>query len=94
MIHEKPFGQITYLKNDLKYENITERCEYSGKDHIEYSSIKTDDICIISVYNSPNLSFDILKRRINEAICISKPFCENIIVVGDFNINLKIKTKF
>jgi hypothetical protein len=88
----KPFGQITYLKNDLKYENITERCEYSGKDHIEYSSIKIDDICVISVYNSPNSSFDVLKRHINEVISISKRFCEDIIVVGDFNINLKIKT--
>ena len=88
----KPFGQITYLKNDLKYENIAERCEYSGKDHIEYCSIKIDDICIISVYNSPNSSFDVLKRHINEVISISKRFCEDIIVVGDFNINLKIKT--
>ena len=88
----KPFGQITYLKNDLKYENIIERCEYSGKDHIEYSAIKIDDICIISVYNSPNSSFDVVKRHINEVISISKKFCENIIVVGDFNINLKIKT--
>ncbi|CAF4648686.1 unnamed protein product, partial [Rotaria sp. Silwood2] len=87
----KPFGQIIYLKNDLKYENITERYEYSGKNHIEYSSIKIDDICVISVYNSPNSSFDILKRHINEVITISKGFCENIIVVGDFNINLKIK---
>ncbi|CAM2727504.1 unnamed protein product [Rotaria socialis] len=41
----KPFDQITYLKNHLKYESIAERCEYSGKNHIEYSSIKTDDIC-------------------------------------------------
>ena len=90
----KPFGQITYLKNDLKYENIAERCEYSGKDHIEYSSIKIDDICIISVYNSPNSSFDVLKRHVNKVITISKPFCENIIVVGDFNINLKIKTNY
>ena len=72
----KPFGQITYLKNNLKYENITERCEYSGKDHIEYSSIKIDDICIISVYNSPNSSFDVLKRHMNEVISISKRFCE------------------
>ncbi|CAF4003587.1 unnamed protein product [Adineta steineri] len=88
----KPFGQITYLKNDLKYENITEKYEYSGKNHIEYSSIKIDDICIISVYNSPNSSFDVLKRHINEVITISKGFCENIIVVGDFNINLKVKT--
>ena len=88
----KPFGQITYLKNDLKYENITERYEYSGKDHIEYSSIKIDDICIISVYNSPNSSFDVLKRHINEIISISKRFCKDIIVVGDFNINLKIGT--
>ncbi|CAF1291957.1 unnamed protein product [Rotaria sordida] len=88
----KPFGQITYLKNDLKYENITERFEYSGKNHIEYSSIKIDDICIISVYNSPNSSFDVLKRHMNEVITISKGFCENIIVVGDFNINLKVKT--
>ena len=71
----KPFGQITYLKNDLKYENITERCEYSGKDHIEYCSIKIDDICIISVYNSPNSSFDVLKRHINEVISTSKRFC-------------------
>ncbi|CAF1415516.1 unnamed protein product [Adineta steineri] len=78
----KPFGQITYLKNDLKYENITEKYEYSGKNHIEYSSIKIDDICIISVYNSPNSSFDVLKRHMNEAITISKGFCENIIVVG------------
>ena len=45
----KPFGQITYLKTNLKYENITERCEYSEKDHIEYCSIKIDDICFISV---------------------------------------------
>ncbi|CAM4981284.1 unnamed protein product [Rotaria socialis] len=87
----KPFGQSIYLKNDLKYENIPERYEYSGKTHIEYSSIKIDDICIISVYNSPNSSFDILKRHINEVITISKGFCENIIVVGDFNVNLKIK---
>ncbi len=90
----KPFGQITYLKNDLKYENITERCEYSGKDHIEYSSIKIGDICIISVYNSPNSSFDVLKRHINEVISVSKRFCEDIIVVGDFNTNLKIKTNY
>ncbi|CAF4426457.1 unnamed protein product, partial [Rotaria sp. Silwood2] len=88
----KPFGQITYLKNYLKYENITERCEYSGKDHIEYCSIKIDDICIISVYNSPNSSFDVLKRHINEVISISKRFCQDIIVIGDFNINLTIKT--
>ncbi|KAF9758259.1 ATP-dependent DNA helicase PIF1, partial [Nosema granulosis] len=88
----KPFGQITYLKNDLKYENITERCEYSGKDHIEYCSIKVDDTCIISVYNSPNSPYDVLKRNINEVISVSKRFCKDIIVVGDFNINLKIKT--
>ncbi|CAF3941766.1 unnamed protein product, partial [Adineta steineri] len=88
----KPFGQITYLKNDLTYESITEKYEYSGKNHIEYSSIKIDDICIISVYNSPNSSCDVLKRHMNEAITISKGFCENIIVVGDFNINLKVKT--
>jgi hypothetical protein len=42
----KPFGQITYLKNH----------QYSGKDHIEYCSIQIDDICFISVYNSPNSS--------------------------------------
>ncbi|CAF1560346.1 unnamed protein product [Rotaria magnacalcarata] len=90
----RPFGQITYLKNHLKYESIAERCEYSGKNHIEYSSIKIDDICIISVYNSPNSPFDILKRHINEVITASKRFCENIIVVGDFNINLKIKTNY
>ncbi|CAF1932096.1 unnamed protein product [Rotaria magnacalcarata] len=90
----KPFGQITYLKNHLKYESIAERCEYSGKNHIEYSSIKIYDICIISVYNSPNSPFDVLKRHINEAITASKRFCENIIVVGDFNINLKIKTNY
>ncbi|CAF1076026.1 unnamed protein product [Rotaria magnacalcarata] len=87
----KPSGQIIYLKNDLKFENITERYEYSGKDHIEYSSINVDDICIISVYNSPNSSFDVLRRHMNEVITISKRFCDNIIVVGDFNINLKIK---
>ena len=87
----KPFGQTTYLKNDLKYENITERCEYSEKDHIEYCSIKIDDICFISVYNSPNSSFDVLKRHLHEVISISKKFCEDIVVVGDFNINLKIK---
>ncbi|CAF5156423.1 unnamed protein product, partial [Rotaria magnacalcarata] len=90
----KPFGQITYLKNHLKYESIAERCEYSGKNHIEYSSIKIDDICIISVYNSPNSPFDVLKRHINEVITVSKRFCEKIIVVGDFNINLKIKTNY
>ncbi|CAF1316326.1 unnamed protein product, partial [Adineta steineri] len=85
----KPFGQITYLKNDLKYEYITEKYEYSGRNHIEYSSIKIDDICIISVYNSPNSSFDVLKRHMNEVITISKGFCENIIVVADFNINFE-----
>ncbi|CAF4306693.1 unnamed protein product [Rotaria magnacalcarata] len=90
----KPFGQITYLKNHLKYESIAERCEYLGKNHIEYSSIKIDDICIIFVYNSPNSPFDVLKRHINEVITASKRFCENIIVVGDFNINLKIKTNY
>ena len=58
----KPFGQITYLKNNLKYENIVDKYEYSGKNHIEYSSVKIDDICIISVYNSPNSSFDVLKK--------------------------------
>ena len=86
---------IFFLVNDFPdtlYENITERCEYSGKDHIEYCSIKIDDICIISVYNSPNSSFDVLKRHMNEVISISKRFCENIIVVGDFNINLNLKT--
>ena len=87
----KLFGQIIYLKTDLKYENITEKYEYSGKNHTESSSTKIDDICIIYVYNSPNSSFDILKRHINEVITISKGFYENIIVVGDFNINLKIK---
>ncbi|CAF3409443.1 unnamed protein product, partial [Rotaria socialis] len=61
---------------------------------IEYSSIKIDDICIISVYNSPNSPFDVLKRHINEVITVSKRLCENIIVVGDFNINLKIKTNY
>jgi hypothetical protein len=90
----KPFGQITYLRNDLKFENITDRCEYLGKDHIEYSSIKIDDMCIISVYKSPNSSFDALKRHIKEAISISKRFCEDMIVVGDFNMNLKIKTNY
>ncbi|CAF2898225.1 unnamed protein product, partial [Rotaria sp. Silwood2] len=79
----KSFGQIIYLKNDLKYENITERYGYSGKNHIEYSSIEIDDICIISIYNSPNSSFDILKRQINEVITISKGFCQNIIVILD-----------
>jgi hypothetical protein len=88
----KPFGQITYLKNHLKYDNISERCEYTGKSHIEYSSIKIDDICIISVYNSPSSSFDVLKRHINEVVTVSKRIYENIIVVGDFNINLKMKT--
>ena len=87
----KPFGQIIYLKNHLQYENIIERYEYSGKDHIEYCSIKIDDICVISVYNSPNSSFDVLKRHMNEVISISKRFCEDLIVVGDLNINLKIK---
>ena len=88
----KPFGQITYLKNNLKYENIIERYEYTGKDHIEYSSIKIDDICIISVYNSPNSSFDVLKRHMKEVLSISKKFCEDMILVGDFNVNLKIET--
>ncbi|CAM4966410.1 unnamed protein product [Rotaria socialis] len=87
----KPFGQIIYLKNDLKYENVTQSCEYSDKNHIEYSSIKIDDMCTISVYNLPNSSFDVLKRHIDEVITVSKGFRENIIVVGDFNINLKIK---
>ena len=86
----KPFGQITYLKNNLKYENITESCEYSEKDHIEYCSIKIDDICFISVYNSPNSSFDVLKRHLHEVISISKKFCEDIVFVGDFTISLKI----
>lgn len=87
----KPFGQITYIKNNLKYENITERCEYFEKDHIEYCSVKVNEICIISVYNSPNSSFDVLKKHMYEVISISKRFCEDIIVVGDFNLNLRIK---
>ena len=87
----KPFGQIMYLKSNFKYENIVERYEYSGNDHIEYSSIKIDDVCLISVYNSPNSSFDVLKRHMNEVISISKRVCENIVVVGDFNVNLKVK---
>jgi hypothetical protein len=87
----KPFGQIMYLKSNFKYENIVERYEYSGNDHIEYSSIKIDDVCLISVYNSSNSSFDVLKRHMNEVISISKRVCENIVVVGDFNVNLKIK---
>ena len=90
----KPFGQITYLKDDLNYEKTLERCEYSGKNHIEYSSIKVDDICIISVYNSPNAPFDVLQRNINEVITVSKRFCENIIVVGDFNIDLNKKPNY
>ncbi|CAF3205854.1 unnamed protein product [Rotaria sp. Silwood2] len=90
----KPFGQITYLRNDLNHQNILEKYEYSGKNHIEYSSIKIDDICIISVYNSPNASLDVLKRSIKEVITVSKQFCENIIVVGDFNIDLKIRTNY
>jgi hypothetical protein len=90
----KPFGQITYLKDDLNYENIVDRCEYSGKNHIEYYSIKIDDICIISVCNSPNASYDVLKRSINKVITVSKRFCKNIIVVGDFNIDLKKKINY
>ncbi|CAF1310151.1 unnamed protein product [Rotaria sordida] len=85
---QKPFGQIIYFK----YESIAEICKYSGKNHIEYSSIKIDHFCIISIYNSPNSSFDIVKRHINEVITVSKRFCQNLIVVGDFNIDLKIKT--
>ncbi|CAF0843236.1 unnamed protein product [Adineta ricciae] len=85
----KPFGQITYLKNHLKYEVIAERYEYSGINHIEYSSIKIDDLCLISVYNSPNSAFDVLKRHIDEVITVSKRACEKIVIVGDFNIDLK-----
>jgi len=36
------------------------------------SSMKIDDICIISVYNSPNSSFDVLKKHLNKVITISK----------------------
>jgi len=90
----KPFGQITYIKDNLKYENIIDKHEYSGKNHIEYSSIKIGEICIVSLYNSPNSSFDVLKQHVKEVITISKTNCENIIVVGDFNINLKLKTNF
>ena len=43
----------------------------SGKDHIEYCSIKIDDICFISVYNSPNSSFAVLKKYLHEVISIS-----------------------
>lgn len=75
----------------MKYKNITERCEYSEKDHIEYCSVKVNEICIISVYNSPNSSFDVLKKHMYEVITISRRFCEDMIVVGDFNLNLKIK---
>ena len=67
-----------------------ERYEYSGKDHIEYCSIKIDDICFISVYNSPNSSFAVLKKYLHEVISISTKFSDKIIIVGDFNINLKI----
>ena len=86
----KPFGQTTYLKNNLKYEHIIERYEYSGEDHIEYCSIKIDDVCCISVYNSPNSSFAVLKKHLHEVISISKKFSDKMIIVGDFNINLKI----
>ena len=55
----KPFGQIIYLKHDLKYENITERYEYSGKNHIEYSSMEIDGIYMISVYSSSNCKHSI-----------------------------------
>ncbi|CAF1226978.1 unnamed protein product [Rotaria sp. Silwood1] len=65
---------------------------HNEKNHIEYSSIKIDDFCIISIYNSPNSSFDVVKRHINEVITVSKRFCENIVIVGDFNPDLKIKT--
>ncbi|CAF4966418.1 unnamed protein product [Rotaria sp. Silwood1] len=65
---------------------------HNEKNHIEYSSIKIDDFCIISIYNSPNSSFDVVKRHINEVITVSKRFCENIVIVGDFNTDLKIKT--
>ena len=86
----KPFGQIIYVKNHLQYENIMERYEYVGEDHTEYCSIKIDDICFISVYNSPNSSFAVLKKHLHEVISISKKFSDKIIIVGDFNINLKI----
>ena len=51
---------------------LWERYEYVGKDHIEYCSIKIDDICFISVYNSPNSSFAVLKKHLHEVISISK----------------------
>ncbi|CAF5054044.1 unnamed protein product [Rotaria sp. Silwood1] len=38
------------------------------------------------------MTFDVLKRNINEGITVSKRFCQNIIIIGDFNIDLKMKT--
>ena len=53
--------------------------------------MEIDDIYMIFVCSSSNSSFNILKRHINEVITIPKGFCENVTVVGDFNITLKIK---
>ena len=53
---------------------------------------KIDDICFISVYNSPNSSFDCFeKTSLSSHIYFKKILRQDIVVVGDFNINLKIK---
>lgn len=81
-------GIITYVNKDININRI----EYKSKENIDtlILNIKynTRDITLISLYNAPNNQYSELENHITKIIKEENEINNNIILLGDFNIQI------
>ncbi|KAG5684730.1 hypothetical protein PVAND_013944 [Polypedilum vanderplanki] len=88
----RAFGTINFCKLNIE-ARIVDRIEIekgNSNNHVEISGFKLDNrLTIINVYNNPSSSLELLKETLLEV----KDYIdesENILILGDFNHELKL----
>lgn len=83
-------GILCFVKADLNFENIQCVCEESGAC---FFSLSINAVTVISGYAHPNCTSKIFQKKFEQIYEKMSQKNENIILLGDFNINIKSNCK-
>lgn len=81
-------GSIVLIRNNIKFKERCDIVKLSVERTIEIACIELERLIILSVYRPPASSYEMFENIIDEALSKLCNSNKNIIVCGDFNINL------
>lgn len=87
-------GSLIMVKHNLKSKERRDIVDMSVERHIELSCVELEQFIIVCVYRPPSADYNLFESVIDEVLSSIFRTPKNIIVCGDFNINLLENSPF